>query len=190
MKHHFLTFLLSLSTLFAFAQTGIIKGRVFDPINNEAIPFANVLIQGTTQGTTTDDNGLYEITDLAPGLYNLQVSFVGYETKIVYEIEATNSKPAVIDVALGENAQVIEEVVIKASPFNKTKESPLSLRTIGVNEIQRYPGGNRDISKVIQSLPGVASTVSFRNDILIRGGSPAENKFYLDGIEVPHHQSF
>lgn len=185
MKHHLFILLLTLSTLYTFAQTGTIKGRVFDPINNEAIPFVNVVIQGTTQGTTTDETGNYEISQLTPGLYNLQASFVGYETKVIYEVEVTNSKPATIDIPLGENTEVIDEVVVQASPFNKTKESPLSLRTIGVNEIQRYPGGNRDISKVIQSLPGVASTVSFRNDILIRGGSPAENKFYLDGIEVP-----
>ncbi|MEL6535830.1 MAG: TonB-dependent receptor, partial [Bacteroidota bacterium] len=62
---------------------------------------------------------------------------------------------------------------------------PVSLRSIGPNEIRRNPGGNRDISKVVRSLPGVASTASFRNDIIIRGGAPVENKYYLDGIEVP-----
>ena len=76
---------------------------------------------------------------------------------------------------------------LKAGPNDKTAESPVSLRTIGVNEIKRNPGANRDISLVIQSLPGVASTASFRNDILIRGGAPSENRFYLDGRD-PEHQ--
>lgn len=84
----------------------------------------------------------------------------------------------------------LKVIEVTGSPFNKTEESPVSLRTIGSSEIDRNPGGNRDISKVIQSLPGVASTASFRNDIIIRGGSPNENRFYLDGIEVPNINHF
>ncbi|MEZ4887226.1 MAG: TonB-dependent receptor [Chitinophagales bacterium] len=173
-----------------FAQTGIIQGKVFDPINNEAIPFANVVIQGTTTGTTTDIDGRYEITNLKPDLYNIEASFVGYKSKVVYEIQVFNSKPAEIDIPLEPATEELDEVVVKADPFVQKEESPLSLQSIGVNEIQRNPGGNRDISKAIQSLPGVASSVSFRNDIIIRGGGPNENRFYIDGIEVPNINHF
>ena len=175
-------------TLFAIsaqAQSGIIKGRVYDAINNEPIMFANLIIEGSDVGVTSDLDGNYVITDLEPGTYNLKISYLGYKDVIKYEIEVTNSKPAVIDVAMEENAEQLEEIVVKASPFNKTEESPVSLRTVGVAEIQRNPGGNRDISRVIQSLPGVTTTASFRNDLLIRGGGPNENRFYLDGVEVP-----
>lgn len=175
---------------FAIAQTGIIKGRVYNALNNEPIMFANVLIAGTTKGGTTDETGNYEIPNLEPGLYNLDISYIGFKTKIVYEIEVTNSKPAIADVAMEENAESVEEVVVSASPFNKTEESPVSLRTIGVSEIARNPGGGRDISKVIQSLPGVTSASSFRNDLLIRGGAPNENRFYLDDVEVPNINHF
>lgn len=168
-----------------FAQNGIIQGRVFDAVSNEEIPFANVIIQGTTVGASTDIDGNYKIENLATGLYNVEVSYLGYETSVEFEIQVQGNKPAQVDFALEENSSELEEVVIKAKPFSKTAESPVSLKTIGVSEIKRNPGGNRDISKVIQSLPGVASTVSFRNDILIRGGSPAENTFYIDGIEIP-----
>ena len=70
---------------------------------------------------------------------------------------------------------------IDNSSFNKTEESPTSLRTINASEILRSPGGNRDISKVIANLPGVSSSPSFRNDIVIRGGAPNENRFFLNG---------
>lgn len=63
--------------------------------------------------------------------------------------------------------------------------SPVSAQELSIREIERNPGGNRDISKIIQSLPGVISIPGFRNDVVIRGGAPAENKFYLDGIEIP-----
>lgn len=101
-----------------------------------------------------------------------------------------NSKPTLLDFQLEENTAALGEVVIKASPFRKTEESPVSLRTIGVAEIARNPGGNRDISKVIQSLPGVTATPAFRNDLIIRGGAPNENRFYLDDMEVPNINHF
>jgi hypothetical protein len=80
--------------------------------------------------------------------------------------------------------------VIQTNRIEKSQESPLSKQTIGATEIYRNPGGNRDISKVIQILPGVATTVSFRNDIIVRGGAPNENRFYLDGIEIPNINHF
>jgi hypothetical protein len=83
-----------------------------------------------------------------------------------------------------EEASDLSEVVV-SSEFTRSEETPLSVRKLNTNEIERYPGGNRDISRVIQALPGVASTPSFRNDILIRGGAPNENRFFVDEIEVP-----
>ena len=155
----------------AFSQTGIIKGRVSNAINNEPIMFVNILLDGSERGVATDVDGFYEIDNLEPGLYDLKVSYLGYNDQTIYEIQVTNSKPAIINVALEENTTTLEEVVVKASPFKKTEESPVSLRTIGTAEIQRNPGGNRDISKVVRSLPGVTTTASFRNDLIIRGGS-------------------
>lgn len=167
------------------AQNGILRGKVVDLSSNEAIPFASVNIQNTTTGAVTDFDGKYEIAGLKPGIYNVEASYVGYSKETFFEIEVTNNKPAIVNFQLETTTQSLDEVEVKASPFKRSEESPVSLRTIGVEEIARYPGGNRDISRVIQSLPGVASTVAFRNDIIIRGGSPAENVFYLDGIEIP-----
>lgn len=169
-----------------FSQTGVIRGRVFNQINREAIPFANVVIQGTAIGATTNDDGQYEITGIQPGQYNLVATFVGFEDLVVYEVQVTNARPALVDFAMTEISEQLEEVVVTGSnSFFKPDESPLSLHTIGTTEVKRMPGGNRDISKVVRALPGVASTPSFRNDIIIRGGAPSENTFYLDGIQIP-----
>lgn len=172
------------------AQSGIIKGQITDALSNEPIPFANVLLLDSDKGTTTDIDGKYEITGITPGLYDVRASYLGYGEQTEYEIQVTNAKPATVDFALSESSQNLEEVVVKASPFRKTEESPLSLRTIGVAEIQRNPGGNRDISRVIQTLPGVTAPSGFRNDLVIRGGAPNENRFYLDGVEVPNINHF
>ena len=88
-------------------------------------------------------------------------------------------------VSLEPDSRQLDEFNLRPSPFNKTQESPVSPRTIGLAEIERNPGGNRDISNVLKSFPGVGSTPAFRNDIIIRGGAPSENRFFLDGVEVP-----
>jgi hypothetical protein len=185
-----ISFLLFLGALQAYGQTGVISGTITDALSNDPIPFANVLVLGTDFGTTTDIDGVYELTGLEPGLYDVRASYVGYNDQTEFEIQVSNNKPAIIDFQLEEFTQDLEEVVVRASPFRKTEESPVSLRTIGVAEIQRNPGANRDISRVVQSLPGVTTTASFRNDLIIRGGAPNENRFYLDDVEVPNINHF
>ena len=82
------------------AQNAIIKGKVYDAINNEAIPFATIAIQGTTTATQSDLDGNFILNNLVPGLYNLEIMFVGYKKKVVYELQITNVKPFIVNVAL------------------------------------------------------------------------------------------
>jgi len=167
------------------AQTAQISGRVIDATNNEPLPFANVVVKGTTIGATTDFDGGFVITGLKPGFVSLQATYVGYRNTESAEIQLTNAKAEYLEIAMENAGVALEEVEVKANPFVRTEESPLSLQKLGVSEIETSPGSNRDISRVIQSLPGVGSGVSFRNDIIIRGGGPSESVFYLDGVQIP-----
>ena len=173
-----------------FAQSGSIKGRVFNIKNNDPLPFTNIIISGTTIGSTSDLDGNFIFTGLNPGYVKLEASSIGFEKIMTEEILITNSKVASLDIAMKEIAVQISGVEITASTFKRVEESPLSLKSIGIAQIEKSPGSNRDISKVIQSLPGVASSVSFRNDIIVRGGGPSENRFLLDGIEIPNLNHF
>nr|WP_294941778.1 carboxypeptidase-like regulatory domain-containing protein [uncultured Mucilaginibacter sp.] len=182
--------LFALLPAISFAQTGTIRGKITAVLSNDPLTGVNIVITGTDKGTTTDSAGNYTLTGLRPGYYTLQFSLVGYRQKTLFDIQVTNAKIAVADLSMEDDAQTLNEVRVAAPRFFKTLESPVSLRTIGSTEIKRNPGGNRDISKVIQSLPGVSSPVSFRNDIIIRGGAPNENRFYIDGIEIPNINHF
>lgn len=96
-----------------------------------------------------------------------------------------------LQIELEEENTSLNEVVVTASPFQKVVESPVSLRVIGLQEIEKAPGANRDISKVVQNYPGVAfSPIGYRNDLIVRGGGPSENRFYLDGVEIPNINHF
>ena len=167
------------------SQSLKVYGVITNVINNEPIPFANIIIEGTSIGTISDINGNYEILKLPAGSYNFKCSYIGYDTNIKSEIMVSSNKNLRLDFSLSENSEILGEVKVQGNTFNKTKASPVSLRTINASEISKSAGGNRDISKVVANLPGVASSASFRNDIIVRGGSPSENKFFLDGIEIP-----
>ncbi|MDD2381203.1 MAG: carboxypeptidase-like regulatory domain-containing protein, partial [Mariniphaga sp.] len=171
--------------LLVFAQNASLQGRVLDALSNEPLPFVNVIISGTTSGTITDIDGNFVFTSLEPGFVRVEASFVGYKRAVSSEVEVSSARRKNIEIKLEEQREQLEEVIVMASPFRKTEESPVSLRSIGIGEIEKSPGANRDISKVIQSFPGVQSTPAYRNDIIIRGGGPSESRFYLDGVEVP-----
>jgi hypothetical protein len=185
MKHFSILFLSILFLQSAFAQNAKVKGRVFDAVNNEPLPFVNVVVVGTTTGSTTDLDGNFIITGLKPGFIQVQVSFVGYQPAISAQVQITNAKTPYIEIPLQQAATALSEVKVTAKPFERTEEAPVALQRLGLQEIEGNPGSNRDISKVIQSFPGVGGTPSFRNDIIIRGGGPSELSFYLDGVEIP-----
>jgi hypothetical protein len=171
-------------------EVAIIEGRIFNKVNNEPAPFANLIIFGTNIGSVSDLDGNFIFTGIKPGYVRVVASSVGFEDYISEEFLVTNANKAFIEIPIEEKTEAIDEIVVRASPFRRNEESPVSLRRIGIEQIEKNPGGNRDISKVIQTFPGVASTPAFRNDVLVRGGGPSENRFYLDGVEIPNLNHF
>lgn len=167
-----------------------IKGVVIDKSTRQPLEFVNVLVVGLGIGASTDANGNFLITQVPPGIYRLQASFLGYKTELTPEYRVNHVTPYV-QIELEEENASLNEVIVTASPFQKVPESPVSLRVIGLQEIEKAPGANRDISKVVQNYPGVAfSPIGYRNDLIVRGGGPSENRFYLDGVEIPNINHF
>ena len=172
------------------AQGAKVSGRVFNSLNNAPLAFATIKIINEQIGAVSAEDGTFEIADLSPGVYSFKATAAGFKTFYLSEVSITKTRVEVLEFSMEELFLEQEEVTVTASPFLKRKESPVSLKTLNATEIERLPGANRDVSKVIAALPGVASRATFRNDIIIRGGSPGENKFYLDGIEVPNINHF
>ena len=182
--YFFLLFVITVTTIQA-QDLGVVRGKIIDAQTRESLPFVNVLILGTSTGVTSNDNGEFVINNSPLGYMKLQASFIGYETIVSDDYLVTLEKSPYILFEMNVDNEQLEEVVIQSKLFRKPVENPVSYQSIGIAEIEKNPGGDRDILKVIQSFPGVASNPGFRNDIIIRGGSPSENKFYLEGVEVP-----
>ena len=189
-KFVLLSIVLLAMQLGTMAQQASLKGLITDAVSNEPLPFVNVAIAGTPTGTVTDQNGNFVFKGLTPGFVRLQASFIGYHKALSAQVEVSNVKTAFVEIKMEKLDTEIEEVTVRTSPFRKTEESPVSLKTIGIAEIEKSPGANRDVSRVIQSFAGVLSTPAYRNDIIIRGGGPTESRFYLDGVEVPNINHF
>ena len=132
-----------------------IKGTVIDKTSRKPLEFINVLITGTGMGSVTDSIGHFTIEEVPPGIYRLQASAVGYKTTLTSEY-ILSTRNLNIDIEIEENPTELEGVTITASPFRRDLESPVGLRIIGLQEIEKSPGANRDISRVVQSYPGVA----------------------------------
>ncbi len=155
------------------------------------IPYATVIVEGLpTYGTSADSVGRFEITSLPAGIYRFEAYSLGYEPAISAEyIVSSKSSPIVIEMA--ESSRAVDSVVVTKSLLSRIVQSPVSMRQIGVQLLERTAGANRDLTKVVQSFPGVAfSPASYRNDLIVRGGAPSENRFYVDGFELPNINHF
>lgn len=167
-----------------------VKGTIIDKSSRQPLEFINVMIVGLNKGGVTNAEGKFSIEQVPPGIYRLQASAIGYKTVTTPEY-ILSTRDLHIQIEMEENQTELEGVTITASPFRRDIESPVSLRIIGLQEIEKSPGANRDISRIVQSYPGVAfSPIGYRNDLIVRGGSPSENRFYLDGVEIPNINHF
>jgi hypothetical protein len=180
--------MLFVSSIFSVAESHYtISGVVIDKTTRAPIPYANVIIWNSMKGTTTDSTGNFKISNVLPGTYRLQATYIGYATSTTPEFLVINNK-SFETIELEETGATLKEVEVKgvSGPFRKSAISPLSLREIGFTEIEKSAGANRDISRVLESFPGVAASPGgYRNDLIVRGGGPSENSYYIEGMEVP-----
>lgn len=166
-----------------------INGVVIDQGDRSPISYANVAIVGSGNGTQTDSLGRFTIENVMPGDYKLQITCVGYKPEVTPDYIVT-VRDLQITIELEQNKTELADVTVYPTIFRRPIESPVGMHNIGVQEIEKSPGANRDISRVVQSYPGVSFAPGYRNDLIVRGGGPSENKFYLDGIEIPNINHF
>ena len=180
-----------LITVFSFAQgVGSVKGKITDKeFNNEPLPYATVLIKGTTTGTSSNEEGIYEFTDLAVGSYTLVFSFVGYETQEI-KVDVVADKVTVINVPLGVSAASLGEVLITTTT-RKESEAALLLdqkkateikQSIGAVELSRKGVG--DAAGAVSKISGVSKQEGSSN-VYVRGLGDRYLNTTLNGLSLP-----
>ena len=187
-----LIFIAFIACSIASAQNGSISGVIIDKNAQTALTGANIVLQNTDLGAISDVDGKFSIGKIQPGTYNVKISLLNFLPVELFNIVVTNGNTNTFTVELERISEQMNTLEIKRYTYGKATETPLSVQSLTAEEIRSNPGGNFDISKVIQALPGVGglSGAGERNDLLIRGGAPSENVYYLDGIEVPQINHF
>lgn len=168
-----------------------VRGKVIDKNSRQPVAYANVMVAGIPgKGASSDSLGRFLIEQVPPGIYRFEASSIGYTTTLTPEYIVSASTPF-IEIEMEEDPNMLTTVVVTPSPFRRSIESPVSMRVIGLQEIEKSPGANRDVSRIVRAYPGVSfSPIGYRNDLIVRGGSPSENRFYMDGIEIPNINHF
>ncbi len=185
-----LTPLLLVLSVALFAQKGSLKGFIYDKANGEAIAYATIKIEGTDFGAATDYQGFFNIPNLAIGNYNAVISYIGFETQ-TQEVEITKGKTVSLKIFMNMKSMELKDVEINAEKQQKLTESRVSVISITPMEMRKMPsiGGEPDIAQYLQAIPGIISTGDQGGQVVIRGGTPIQTKFLLDGITVynPFH---
>lgn len=164
---------------------GSVRGVVRDARTGTPISGAAVLVHGSSAGATTDSVGRFLIDRTPTGYLRLEVSAEGYRETQSDPVQLTAAVTRQVDLLMEPRVDTLAAVSVRAPGVRRTDVAPLSNFRLNIQEIEKSPGGNRDISKVVQNIPGVSATPNYRNDLVVRGGSPSENRFYLDRVEIP-----
>ena len=190
MKKIFSLLIFALFSFALFAQTGVIKGFVYNITDGEPIMFANVIVDKTTLGASTDVNGFFVINKVPTGKQKLKVQVIGYADTTI-NVEVLSNKSLNIKIELTPQSQTLETVEISAEKEMAKTESRVSVKKVTATEIQRMPsvGGQADFAQYIQVLPGVVFSGDQGGQLYIRGGSAIQNKVLLDGMTIynPFH---
>lgn len=187
-----ITLLLSIlvSGVDAEDRENLIKGTVIDRENQQRLIGVNVIVDGYDRGTSTDERGHFKIENLEAGIYTVKFSFLGYRTSYETDVVVRNNRPTTLEVELQPQTLETEEITVTGGYFNRDEANPVSRSTMNAEEIRRSPGSGQELSRVLHSMPGVASGGDISQDLMVRGGSPSENGYYIDNIPIPSIQHF
>jgi len=176
----------------AFAQerSGIIKGRLLDGETKAALVGANVEVLNTIIGSATDEQGQFFINDVPVGSYSLRFSYIGYQNATQTDVIVRPQRITFVEAELKPSALQADAVEVSGGYFTQSDEQPLSVTGFSREEIRRAPGSAGDVSRIIWSLPSIAKINDQSNSLIVRGGSPVENAFYIDNIEIPNINHF
>lgn len=177
-------------TGYSQTNTGIIKGKLIDRETQNPVTDANIQIVGTFENTITDKSGEFSFNNITLGNYELKITAPGYFPIIKSDLVVYASRPLEVLIQLIPMNITTDQIDVEANYFSKSSDVNISTMNLDFEEIRRAPGATEDISRMLQTAPGVSIGNDQRNDLIVRGGSPSENLLLIDGIEIPNINHF
>lgn len=186
----FLTILFASSSIVYAAPAGKIAARVFDASSRSPLAGANLVIEGSEIGGAADQNGTLILRDVPAGVYSVEVSMIGYRTQVKTQVAVEPGRSTELEVRLARSPVAMGTVDVRPDYFSRSGDAAVSGTNFSSAEIRVQPGGTMDIQRVVQALPSVSGGNDEDNEVIVRGGSPGENLFILDGAEIPYPNHF
>ena len=196
MKNTIITLAILFTLQWLGAQsTQVVKGAVIDaqseiPLIGATVEWIN---EESTIGTTTDINGYFRLEDIPVGRQVFKISYLGFETLTIPNVQITAGKEAILDLALQESVSDLDEVVVVGKvdkDVAKNELATISARQFSLEEVNRYSGGRSDVARLASNFAGVSTADDSRNDIVIRGNSPTGVLWRIEGIPIPNPNHF
>ncbi|MCC7159314.1 MAG: TonB-dependent receptor [Ignavibacteria bacterium] len=184
--YKYLIIILMFSSNLLAQSTGTITGKITDKESQATITDAIVSILNTELKTATSAEGIFTFKNIPLGTYEIKVSSLGYETIVQTDIVVLSSRPTDVEIGLLPSYITTDQIDVEGKYFQKSTDVSTSSYNLDFEEIRRSPGAVEDISRMVQVLPGVSPANDQRNDLIVRGGSPAENITMIDGIDIPN----
>ena len=182
---------LIIALLFSFLHgAGVIRGQIIDGISQLPLTQANIVIENSEIGTSSDDNGEFVLKCPEEGYYSISISFIGYKSKILYDIWVRPNAYDYQKILLYPSVILLDNIVVTESYFEKSSLNSYSVVGFKNDQIRRAPGAGGEITRILNSLPSVASVGENRQDIMVRGGGPNENGFLIDNVYIPSISHF
>lgn len=171
-------------------DTGEIRGEVVERGSGRPLSQVQVEVVDGPGPVTSDERGRFRLEEVPTGVVTLRAERLGYEPVERSDVSVTTGRPATVTLELRERALDLEEILVRPSRFQVSDDAPVSTTRLSSEEIRRTAGAQTDISRTLLSLPGVTGGADNRNELLVRGGGPGENAYWVDGIRVPRINHF
>jgi hypothetical protein len=183
-------------SLVSIAQTltQIVKGTITDKISEKPLAGVTIKVEGTALSVISDTDGKFAITDVPVGRIRLNITTIGYQPASIPEVLVTTGKEVVLEIGLEQQIASLDEVIVRGTKTKKGAASNefagSSARSFSIDEVTRYAGGRNDPSKLVSNFAGVISNNDSRNDIVVRGNSPAGVLWRIEGLPAPNPNHF
>ena len=188
-KNHISLLLLLLSVLNA-EPTGFVKGKIIDINSQLPLVGANIVIKSASSGTISDEDGYFSIEDIPNGNYSISASYIGYKTVYLSDIWVRPNAYDFLNVKLEQSVIQIDDITVEENFFKKSLVNEFQSVSFNRDDMRRSPGSGQEITRIINTLPSVASVGENRQDMMVRGGGPTENGFLIDNIYIPSISHF
>ena len=170
--------------------TGFVKGKIIDINSQLPLAGADIIIKSTSIGTISNDDGYFSIKDIPNGNYSISVSYIGYKTVYLSDVWVRPNAYDFLNVKLEQSIIQIDDITVEENFFKKSLVNEFQSVSFNRDDMRRSPGSGQEITRIINTLPSVASVGENRQDMMVRGGGPTENGFIIDNIYIPSISHF